>query len=41
MDLAQNTKQTSEEIQTLRYIAGLIKHDLVSMRGNSSSRGNE
>ena len=28
MDLAQNTKDASEEIKTLRNVAALIKHDL-------------
>ena len=28
MDLAQNTKKTSEEVKSLRHLVGLIKHDL-------------
>ncbi len=33
MDLAQNTKDASEEIKTLRNVAALIKHDLQSSMG--------
>lgn len=29
MDLAQNTKKTSEEVKTLKHIASLVKHDLL------------
>ena len=28
IDLANNTKEASEEIKTLRHVAALIKHDI-------------
>lgn len=30
MDLAQNLKAASDEVKSLRHIAGLIKHDVLS-----------
>lgn len=32
MDLAQNLKATSDEVRSLRHIAGLIKHDVLSQQ---------
>lgn len=32
MDLAQNLKAASDEVKSLRHIAGLIKHDVLSQQ---------
>jgi len=37
IDLAQNTKDASEEIKSLRHIAALMKHD-VQMMGTYSMK---
>lgn len=31
MDLAQHLKMASEEVKTLRNVAGLIKHDVLAL----------
>ena len=37
MDLAQNLKEASEEIKTLRNVAGLIKHDVLSQQSKQEA----
>jgi hypothetical protein len=34
MDLAQNLKSASDEIKSLRHIAGLIKHDVLQQQAD-------
>ena len=37
MDLAAHLKEASEEIKTLRNVAGLIKHDVLSLQDGTST----
>ena len=41
MDLAQHLKQASEEIKTLKNVAGLIKHDVLSIQDSNKAKNND
>ena len=37
MDLAQHLKQASEEVKAIRNVAGLIKHDVLSIQEQNTA----
>lgn len=40
IDLANNTKEASEEVKTLRHVAALIKHEIQSQQQMQQSSAN-